>query len=330
MSVRIRPYKGGGFEIDIAIEYPDGTKRRVRKKSPVSSKSGSKRWGEKREQELFDAGPPRPKKVIPTFEEFSKTFMEGHPIANRHKPSGIAAKESIFRVHLNPFFGSKRLDEITNQDVQKLKMQLSQKAVKTANNILTTLNTTLKMAVEWDDIEQMPCKVQLLKVPDKEAQFLHFDEYAKLMDAARRIGTAEYLVVLLGGDAGLRCGEIMALEWTDLDFSKGQITVQHSMWKGQVTAPKGVKTRIVPMTARLAQAFRTHRHLISGRVVCRTDGTDVSQKIVRDYVLRSCRLAQIRCRGPHSLRHTFCTHLAMRCVPARAIQEWAGPLCQRG
>jgi integrase len=29
-----------------------------------------------------------------------------------------------------------------------------------------------------------------------------------------------FLVVLLGGEAGLRCGEIMALEWTDIDFAK--------------------------------------------------------------------------------------------------------------
>ena len=48
-----------------------------------------------------------------------------------------------------------------------------------------------------------------------------------------------YLIVLLGGEAGLRCGEIMALEWTDIDLHKRQLCVARSEWKGHVTMPKG-------------------------------------------------------------------------------------------
>src|SRR2546429_1892586 len=44
---------------------------------------------------------------------------------------------------------------------------------------------------------------------------------------------------LLGGEAGLRCGEIMALEWSDVDLGKRQLCVQRSDWKGHVTATKG-------------------------------------------------------------------------------------------
>jgi hypothetical protein len=104
MSVVIRPYRGrsDAFEVDITVLFPDGTKLRERKKSPVTSKSGSKRWAEDRKKKLEADGPPQLRKEVPTFETFSKTFMDGHPIANRHKPSGIAAKEP-FSVHLNPF-----------------------------------------------------------------------------------------------------------------------------------------------------------------------------------------------------------------------------------
>lgn len=48
-----------------------------------------------------------------------------------------------------------------------------------------------------------------------------------------------HLVVLLGGEAGLRCGESMGLEWSDIDFAKRQLTVARSEWKGHVTMPKG-------------------------------------------------------------------------------------------
>jgi integrase len=326
MSVKIRKYRHNNekWEVDIYVEFSDGSSVRKRLVSPATSKSGSRRWGEALEREILLGGPPKPKNESPSLEEFSKVFMEDHPEANRHKPSGIAAKETIFRVHLVPFFGSKKLDEITSLDVQKLKGHLKGKAPKTINNILTVLNTMLKKAVNWGVIERMPCKVELLKVPDKEADFFTFADYDCLVRTAEEIGDEEYITILLGGDAGLRCGEIMALRWKDVDFSNRQIRVQRSEWKGHETDPKGRRTRTVPMTKRLAQALYDHQHLVSDRVLCRKDGSGVSQKMVRNYVLRSCRLAQIEPKGPHTLRHTFCSHLAMRGAPVVSIQEVAG------
>jgi len=85
-------------------------------------------------------------------------LIDGHARANRQKPSGIAAKEMIVRVHLVPALGTKPLDTMTNQDVQQLKHRLLKKAPKTVNNILTVLNMMLKKAVEWDVIERMPSR----------------------------------------------------------------------------------------------------------------------------------------------------------------------------
>jgi hypothetical protein len=154
MSVKVRAYKRGGYEVDIRLVLPDGSEVRERKKSPVSSKSGSKRWGEQRERELFEER-SKPKvdvperKEVPTLEEFAPRFLENYARANRQKPSGIAAKETIQRVHLMPLMGSKRLNEIGNEDIQRLKAHLGGKASKTTNNVLTVLNTILKVGVEW-------------------------------------------------------------------------------------------------------------------------------------------------------------------------------------
>ena len=74
-----------------------------------------------------------------------------------------------------------------------------------------------------------------------------------------------HLSILLGGDGGLRLGEMIVLEWTDVDLGKRQMCIQRSDWNGHVTTPKNAR-----------------------------------------------------------LRHTFCSHLAMRGAPARAIQELAG------
>jgi len=54
------------------------------------------------------------------------------------------------------------------------------------------------------------------------------------------------------------------------------------------------------------------------------NGRPLTQKIVRNYVSRAARVAQVPCEGVHVLRHTFCSHLTMRGAPAKAIQELAG------
>jgi hypothetical protein len=74
--------------------------------------------------------------------------VDGHARANRQKPSGIAAKEMILRVHLVPAFGHKKLDAIKSEDVQRLKRNLEAKSPKTVNNVLAVLSVMLKKAVE--------------------------------------------------------------------------------------------------------------------------------------------------------------------------------------
>jgi integrase len=130
-------------------------------------------------------------------------------------------------------------------------------------------------------------------------------------------------MVLLGGDAGLRLGEIIALEWRDVELGARRLTVQRSEWLGHVTVPKGGRSRRLPMTQRLTAALNAARHLRSDRVLCHADGSSIT----RDRVIKAIRGAQ-RVAGVdqrvHILRHTFCSHLAMKGAPARAIQELAG------
>ena len=73
------------------------------------------------------------------------------------------------------------------------------------------LNVMLKKAVEWDVSERMPCAIRLLPTPKPSAGFYDFDEYERLLQIAKAIDDNTYLIVLLGGDAGLRCGENAAL-----------------------------------------------------------------------------------------------------------------------
>lgn len=98
MSTTVRPYKAGGWEADITIRLPDGSLYRERKRASRFSKSGAQRWAEDRERYLLQHGPPTAKKEVPTLEAFAPRFVDGHARANRHKPSGIHAIESILGI----------------------------------------------------------------------------------------------------------------------------------------------------------------------------------------------------------------------------------------
>ena len=227
-------------------------------------------------------------------------------------------------MHLIPSLGAKRFNTITNEDVQGVKRALQSKAPKTVNNVLSVLSTLLKAVVEWDLLERMPCTIRLVKVSKPSAAFHDFDAYERLVEAAHTTGPNATLIVLLGGEAGLRCGEMIALEWADVDLATRQLCVQRSSWNGHVTAPKGGRLRYIPLTVRLAKALRDHRQLRSPLVLCDEHGEALHRRAVLTWVRRAARRGKVQDSGVHVLRHTFCSHLAMRGAPARAIQELAG------
>ena len=79
------------------------------------------------------------------------------------------------------------------------------------------------------------------------------------------------------------------------------------------------------MTKALSASLQALRHLRGPRVLYRDDGTEVSWKVTRGWILSAQRLAGLEVNGHiHQLRHTFCSRLAMKGAPMKAIQELAG------
>ena len=112
MNLKIRPYKRGGWEVDIVLKFPSGEQWRERVRSPADSRAASKRWAEERAsyvlanwQEVI-----RPKKFAPTLAEFEQRFLSEYPEANRQKPSTLEAKKSILKNHLVPTLGKLKLE----------------------------------------------------------------------------------------------------------------------------------------------------------------------------------------------------------------------------
>ena len=336
MTVTVRPYKRGGWEVDIVLTFPGRPKIRERRKAPVPTKAAAKRWGEDRERQLIqhytntdptedgkDDRPDLVKKEVPTLAAFFPRYMEGYCKANRHRPSTIEQKESNARNHIMPVLGHKRLDRITAEDIQKLKAALEQHATGTVNTVLKLLKAMLNVAVEWKVIAELPTKIKKVKEAETELAFYDFADYARLVAMASKLDPRIHLVALLGGDAGLRCGEIIALEWSDIDLAHGRLTVARSEYRGNVTSTKGYRSRTIPLSGDLKRALEQHR--IGGpRVLYTARKRTAVASSIRDWLGAAQKEAGFPVKGPHILRHTFCSHLAMKGAPARAIQKLAG------
>lgn len=334
MTVKVRPYKRGGWEYDIMLALPGRPLIRERRKSPVAGKVATRRWAEERERQLVQHATTNPTdeasrpdvslEEVPTLAQFAPRYIEGHCKANQQKPSTILARESSLRSHLIPHFGRVRLDRITAERIQRFKVNRTHLKNSTVNNHLTVLRVILNAAVEWGVIEQMPTKIKLLKEAPPPFTFYDFDEFDRLVLTAEQEDKPSWLLaVLLGGEAGLRAGEMSALKWSDIDLRRGTLTVQRSRWRQIEGTTKSGRTRSIPLAERLWDALRKHRHL-HPYVLLTERRTVPPTKCITRWVATLQAQAGLKVGKAHALRHTFCSHLAMAGKPASVIQALAG------
>ena len=341
MSVRRRTYRDpetGAVATRwmVDIQQPDG--KRVRKVCPLQNKREAERYERELRNELFRSvavvaptqaaqpatpQPVEPEKEVPTFAAFAKIFMATYAKAN-NKISEQTSKQSILDNRLLPKFGARRLDSFTVLDLDTMKAEMldDEYSRKSVNNTLATLSKILHYAHDIEKIAKVP-SFKFLKIKEEKFDFLDFAEFERLVAAARTEPEMQALV-LVGGEAGLRMGEILALSRDCIDFRSGNLSVWENDWHGHINSPKGGDRRTIPMTDRLRAAFQQMRHLRGELTFCGPDGEPWTRHTIQLGLNRICRRAGLRRIGAHVLRHTFCSHLAMRGAPPKAIQELAG------
>jgi integrase len=332
MSVRRikrRDREGAASEfwmVDVFVEHPDGKRERVRKVAPEQTRRGAERYERALRRELLlgrrveqDKEAEAPEAT--TFGAFVRQF-EATYVKTNNKPSEADTKRSIFRCHLLPAFGRHRLHEIGARDIESYKARKLEAglAPKTVNNHLTVLRRTLAVAVEWELLRHLPV-VKWLRTPPPEFDFLTFEEAERLVVGADPEWRAMILVALKGG---LRLGELLALRWEDVDLVAGRVMVRRSVTRGYVTTPKSGKAREVPLGETVLRALKAHRHLKGELVFAGDRGAMLVKGESKWPLWRACRRAGLRLIGWHALRHTFASHLVMRGVPIKAVQELLG------
>ena len=304
--------------------------QRFRKKSPVDNKRGAEEYERKLRQQLLDGTYQR--EEVPTFREwFNGRFWTEWVIGRKNKPSEAESKRSIFKHHLEPAFGGRRLDQIGNGEVAAFRARMVQEgrlSDKRINNILAVLSKALRYAVEVEVLGQAP-RVGLFKVEAHDIVFWEFDEYARLLQAAAQEGVTWYVAVCLAGEAGMRIGEVRGLRWLDVDSDGKTITVSQQIWHGIEGTPKGRTRRVVPMTPVLSEALQRLGGLQQGYVLQNPDGSPLSDGQTIHAIFRICDRAglgeeQYPKRSWHVLRHTFGTHAALFGANPWRLQAWLG------
>ncbi|MBK7534484.1 MAG: site-specific integrase [Myxococcales bacterium] len=264
---------------------------------------------------------------MPTFHDwFNGRFWREWVVGRRNKPTEVKSKKIIYECHLKGAFGDLRLDEIGAGEVAAFRASLVEKQLseKRINNILAVLSKPMRYAVDCEVIAKAP-KVGLYKVERPEIDPWDFEQYARLLAAARAEGPDWYAAACLAGEAGLRSGEVKALRWReDVDLVARTITVNQQTCYGETTTPKGRTRRTIPMTSTLEHALRRLEVVREGYVVRNLDGSAKTDGQSNAVILRICRRAALPEKRWHTLRHTFGTHAALFGVNPWRLQSWMG------
>lgn len=312
--------KRKGWIVDVVYTFPDGRKERKKQKSPVQTRRGAMAFERQLRESLLNPGAPQ--RQAPTFREYAVSLLEHAEIHNKFTTQ--CAKRTILNCHLLPVFGRMRLDAIKRQHVDSYKARKIRAGYspKTVNNHLTVLRKALSLAFEDELIDKIP-PVKWLKVAEQDFDFLDFDEADRLLRASQR-DPLWYTMIMVALRTGLRQGELLALQWDDLDLVAGRVVVRRRDWRGNIDTPKGGRSREIPLTPQCQAVLKSYRHLRGDLVFCKEDGSPLTYGQCKRPMWGYCKLAGLRRIGWHVCRHTFCSHLAMKGVPLKVIQEYAG------
>jgi len=307
--------------VDFKVELPNGCVERVRRVAPIQNRRAAEQYEQDLKAEMLAGPKPAPPAEVPLFRDFAKSFMATYAPAN-NKPSEVSTKQGVLDNHLLPEFGHLRLDAIRMEQIEAFKKtKLDEKlAKKTVNNYLTILRRILVVAAEWGKLASVP-HVKWLKAPEPEFDFLDFDEARRLLAA---VDSQWQVMITIALRCGLRQGELLGLRWEDIDLVSGRLMVRQSIVRGVVGTPKSGKKREVPLSDEALAALKSHRHLRGELVFCAADGKPLTKGDCKWPLWNACKRAGLRRVGWHVLRHTFASHLAMRGVPLKAIQELLG------
>jgi len=256
------------------------------------------------------------------FEQFAWQWFDDYVVPN-NKFSEQRAKRGILRRTLVPFFGKRRIREITAHHLERYKAQQVKNGVSNATirNRLTVLHKCLSCAYEWFKLPGSAPKVKWPKCPPARTDYLSPEECEMLLVYADGIVAGMILTTLR---TGMRQGEIKGLQWSSIDWENRSVAIRHSYCdvRKVLDTPKSNRERHVPLDIDVYEML--HKRKRSTGYVFLDGNRPFNCPRLNRRLAKVCRQAGLRRITWHDLRHTFASHLAMRGVPLNAVQALLG------
>ena len=184
------------------------------------------------------------------FEDFWKIYCAD--METRLREHTMITKKYIVELKILPYFGNKRVNDITAADIRQwqnelIKMGYSPTYLKTINNQLSAI---FNYAVRYYDLKSNPCAKagSMGKSKAEEMDFWTGEEFRKFIDSVmnKRLSYMAFMILYW---TGMRLGELLALNPKDVDLEKRTISITKSYQrlgkKDVITPPKTSKSKRV-------------------------------------------------------------------------------------
>lgn len=184
------------------------------------------------------------------FEDFWKIYCAD--METRLREHTMRTKKYIVELKILPYFGNKRVNDITAADIRQwqnelIKMGYSPTYLKTINNQLSAI---FNYAVRYYDLKSNPCAKagSMGKSKAEEMDFWTGEEFRKFIDSVmnKRLSYMAFMILYW---TGMRLGELLALNPKDVDLEKRTISITKSYQrlgkKDVITPPKTSKSKRV-------------------------------------------------------------------------------------
>lgn len=313
------------YVIDFWYRDQAGERRRFKQDAEVQNATGARAEAARWRLQCATHGTPgkeHGREPTPTFRAFV-TGVWRKQWAPRFKPSTRKRyDEMLDKQGIVATFGRLRLSEIDAAKVTAFAAELRARGVQSWPHV-SLVSSILRAAVALGVLPEMPRLPSAGKPKKKLPRCPSDEDVAGILRVTHgwlRVACA------LAALAGLRSGEVRALEVGDVNLRKGEIHVCRSMSADEVSTTKSDEDRIVPIApplrAILRKAMAGKEHL--QRVVLTQHGTTPTRQNVLWRLQRTEKRHKLRPWSFHALRHYFCTSLIRRGANLPSVQAVAG------
>ncbi len=267
-----------------------------------------------------------------TFKELSKKWLTDHT-EPRVKSSTLQFYKHNIK-HLNKRFGDCTLSSITTYDIQEFlakKQRDSRLSPTTVGYLLTILKMMFKQATIWGYLSKNPADhIEKPRKTKREMDFLNRDKLQMFLRTVEQTDPDYYPLFLTASLTGMRRGELLALRWSDVNWTTNQIHVRRSLVLGTPEEPKSkAATRAIIVPPLLISVLKKHQLSCPiGRmdlVFPNREGRIMhAENMVRRHFLPALRRSGLRRIRFHDLRHTYASLLIAQSENLKFIQQQLG------